>query len=934
MTTRQWILLLIGVCAIAALVGCGGGSSSTPPPPPVISVSFSTAPPSSLQVSKTAPVTAAVANDSSNAGVDWSCTPASACGSFSPTHTASGSATTYTAPASVPTGNTVTIKATSTADSTKSASGNTTITVLPIVISFSQAPPQSMNTLAMAPIAATVNNDPQNLGVDWTVTCGSSDCGSFNINHTKSGDAVSYTAPGSIPSGGTVTVKAASTADPSKFVSAKITITQGAIVIFFQPHPPPSLLVSSITPLTAVVQNDPSGAGVDWSCTPLGSCGSFVPTHTASNNSTNYHAPASVTTVTVTATSTADNTKSVSAQIDIATIIVAFDPAPTPFMIVNATSPLTAVVSGDTTNAGVDWSCSAAGGGACGSFNPAHTASRQATNYTAPGSAATVTVTATSTADNTRLVQSVITVATSFNNAALNGSYVFAASGRDTFAHVPPGAYQVTGVLIADGSGNITGGEQLYSDQPSAGVDPICATGSGTCQSKYSIGADGRGTIVLDTGDASIGVAGVETFRVVLLGGTQGMVTQFDASASSSGTLDLQTPSSANTPLANGYAFTTNGVEVGVMRTPSPLGIGGVFNVDGAGTISGVGSVVDINDNGTLTTGASLSGTVANPDQYGKSVLNLTLNSATSVTFLGFTVDDTHVKMIERDHTFGATGGTAYAQGSSTGTFTNASFNTTVVYSTLGYSTDSTGTLQPTAYAGVFDADGVGDIGLNVGYTDENQFGTQISDPLTGNYAADSSGTGRVVTTNMFYGNGGGQGPSWIFYLTGASDAPALILQVDGSTTQNPNFIETVGTAYTQTGSSFNSSPYGMGFAYFPLFSQSGGKTGIGEDDGTGRVQADGVSNLSSGMEDLNFCDPTNFNFTTGLCQSFTPVPGLNLSGSFATSSVPGRLIGTLSDTSGVFNFDPIVFYVADGTRVLFIDMGGQPALGVFRQQE
>jgi hypothetical protein len=919
MTTKQWILLLICGCTIATLVGCGGGSSTTPPPP-AISVSFSTAPPASLQVSKTAPVTATVANDSSNAGVDWSCTPANSCGAFNPTHTPSGTATTYTAPASVPSGGKVTITATSSADNTKSASGNTNITVAPIVVTFSPAPPKSLPTNGNANITAIVTGDPQNLGVDWSCAPVNA-CGSFNTTHTTSGSAVSYTAPNTIPSGGTVTVKASSTADSTKSASAVITITQGNITIFFQPQPPPSVLINSNTFLTAIVLSDPTGAGVDWSCTPVGSCGSFHPPHTASNSSTTYTAPGSPTTVIVTAASHADPTKTVSKQIEIATIFVYFDPAPTPFSLINATSPLTAVVAGDNTNAGVTWSCAPLG--SCGSFNPTTTASGQATTYTAPGSAGTVTVTATSNKDNTRQTQATIAIATSFGNAALNGNYVFAASGRDSFAYPkgrPPGAYQVAGVFTADGSGNITGGEQIYSDQPLVATDQISASGS-----SYSIGSDGRGTITLNTGDTSIGVNGVETFSVALLGGTQGSVTQFDASASSSGTLDLQTSTSANTPLASGYAFVTSGVEFAY--TKAPLGIGGVFNIDSPNTISGAGSVVDINDNGTLTTGATLTGNVANPDSFGKAVVNLTLNSGAFLTYVGFTIDDTHVKLIEKDRctgcTYGTTAGVAYAQGSSTGTFTNASFNTTVVYGNEGFSTVGTSTLLPTAYAGLFTADGIGDI--TAGYTDENQFGTLIRDTLSGSYLADSTKTGRVTTSGMFYGSSG-QGPSWILYLTGATDVPALILQVDGSTMTNPNFIETVGTTYTQTsgqtGLSSFTGPYGMGFSFFP---GSGG-----EDDGTGQVVANGVNTLSPGTEDLNVC---TFDTTTNLCSSFTPNPGLALSGTFGTSGVTGRFMGTLTDST-VFNTDPIAFYIADTTRVLFIDIGAQPALGVFRQQQ
>jgi len=1021
MTTRQQIVLLIGVSAIAALVGCGGGSSTTTPPPPTVSIAFGAAPPSSLTVSQPASVSANVSGDSSNAGVDWTVTcGSSACGSFSPAHTASGVSTTYTAPPSVPSGGKVSIVATATADATKSVAANVTITATPIVVSFNPAPPILMQTTSTKPITAVVAHDSSNAGVDWSVTCGSSDCGSFDHTHTNSGSPTNYTAPATVPSGGSVkvtatstadatksisanisisalpivvtfnpapppsmqtygtspitahvandptqagvnwtvtcgssdcgyftpthtdsdspttynapanvptgnkvTITATSTADSSKSVSAQITITLGALGVFFQPQPPSSVLINSQTAITAVVHNDPSNEGVDWSVTCGSSgCGSFSPTHTASGVSTTYTAPASVPTggsVTITASSTAQPSVFVQANIEIATIIVAFDPAPTPFMIKSSTAPLTAVVSGDTLNEGVDWNCQSP----CttSNFNPAHTASGQATTFTAPSTTGNYNVTATSTADPNRQALTVVTVASSFNNAALNGNYVFAAAGRDTFAHVAPGAYQIAGVLTADGAGNITGGEQIYEDQPQVG------NGLDTITGTYSIGTDGRGTLTIDTGDTAIGVNGVETFSVVMLGGAQGLITQFDSSASSSGTLDLQTPSSKNNVLSGGYAFVTNGVEAAF--TKAPLGIGGIFNVDGVdnqgnGTISGNGTVMDVNDAGTITSGASLTqpGSVVPPDQLGKVVINLdpAFPGSPALTFVGFIIDDTHVKLIERDQTFGTTSGAAYAQGTSTGTFTNASFNTTVVYSTLGYSTDSNGPLQPTAYAGVFDADGVGDIGSNVGYTDENQFGLVISDTLSGSYAADSNKTGRVTTSGMFYGSSG-QGPKWILYLTGASDAPALILQVDGTA----NFIETVGTTYTQTATSVASftGSYGMGFAYFAA-------TG-GEDDGTGQATASGASGLS-GNEDLNVC---NFDVTTGLCSSFTPNTGLALTGGpFSnTSGVPGRFTGPLNDGTD-FNLDPIAFYIADGTRVLFIDTGSVPAVGVFRQQQ
>ena len=478
-----------------------------------------------------------------------------------------------------------------------------------------------------------------------------------------------------------------------------------------------------------------------------------------------------------------------------------------------------------------------------------------------------------------------------FSNATLNGAYVFHVNGRDTFAKVAPGAYGIIGVLNADGNGNITDGEQLYSDQPYSKLDSITGT--------YSIGNDGRGTITLNTQDSHIGVNGVETFSVALLSGVHGLMAQFDSSATSSGALDLQNTQASKAILANGYAFVTSGVDVNDPR--GAMGFGGVFNVDSPGNISGGGSVADVNDNGTVMTAATLSGTVAAPDPFGKVVINLTINSTNFATLIGFILDATHVRLIENDTTFGTTTGVAYAQGNSTGTFTsNSAFNGTFVYGTEGYGTQGGTPLLPTVYGGLFTADGSGNIAN--GYTDQNEFGSVIDDTLTGTYAVDTSGTGRV-TSSTFYGSSGA-GPTLNFYLTGAADVPALTLQMDASP-----FIETAGNVYSQASGPFTASsfqgPYSSEFTAFPAAG--------GEDDGSGEISSDGVSSLS-GTVDVNY--------------NFSPVSGQALSGSYAVNS-DGRFTGNL--TAGtVFSSDAEAFYIISSTQGLFVETDAQPALGIF----
>ena len=125
-TTRgPQLFALVSLALSLAACGGGGGGSSTP----AISVAFVSEPPSSMSVSGSASIAATVGNDPAGRGVTWSVKcPSSQCGSFSVTSTASGVATTYTAPATVPNPATVTLMATSASNGMVSAASTLTIT--------------------------------------------------------------------------------------------------------------------------------------------------------------------------------------------------------------------------------------------------------------------------------------------------------------------------------------------------------------------------------------------------------------------------------------------------------------------------------------------------------------------------------------------------------------------------------------------------------------------------------------------------------------------------------------------------------------------------------------------------------------------------------------------------------------------------------------
>jgi hypothetical protein len=409
-------LAALGFIAVlgSIIAGCGSGSISAVKAGPISveSASGAIAQISSLSVSSTALLSMMPIGDSTNAGVDWvvicggnpvtGSISNGACGTLSPTHTADGAATLFTAPSVIPIGTTVTITASVTSNPSQSSSVKLSLLPLPITVSLASPFPSSVEVSGTASPGALVTNDTTGGGgVMWAVACGSSACGSFNptVTTTLTSNTTTYTAPAAVPPGGTVTITATSVTDPTKSASAMVTIT-----------PPPggggplsvSVLPASVsvtvtpgtahtTQVTALVANDLAVAGVDWSVScAASSCGSFT-AHTASGIPMTYVGPTAVPpggAVTLTATSTTDPTKSASAIATVVTTtVITLTPTGLPASLqAGAQAMLSATVVGDSSNSGVNWVASCGTAGGCGTFSlsPAHTASGGKIIYTAP----------------------------------------------------------------------------------------------------------------------------------------------------------------------------------------------------------------------------------------------------------------------------------------------------------------------------------------------------------------------------------------------------------------------------------------------------------------------------------------------------------------------------------------------------------------------
>jgi dienelactone hydrolase len=405
---------LSGLILTLAIAGCGGGGEIQLP----VSVSV-TPSASTVQAGTTMPLTATVVNDSSSKGVTWTVSCAAApCGAVSPILTASGVATTYTAPASPASDLAVTVKATSVASSSASASATITVLRGPLTVLITPVP-NTVDAGTTVQFTATVTNDLANKGVTWTVQCSGTDCGTILPTATASGATTTYTAPAAIPTGDlNVLVTATSVSDPS--VVGGVPFSVPGTNVAFDMVSESDLDAGGTAQLSATVANDPSNQGVTWalSCSPA-PCGSISPTATKNGVITTYTAPStppvSDLTVTITATSVFNTGAQNFAGITVHAVAVSVTPR-SALLPINATQDFMATVTHDPATKGVTWTVTqngAACSSGCGTAAPSSTASGSPTTFTAPATVPLnppVALNAVSVEDTTKSSGAAITI--------------------------------------------------------------------------------------------------------------------------------------------------------------------------------------------------------------------------------------------------------------------------------------------------------------------------------------------------------------------------------------------------------------------------------------------------------------------------------------------------------------------------------------------
>lgn len=320
---RRLLLLFPAIGLLLSLLACG--ATTRIPRPITVTVSPTAA---SVGLGQTQTFTATVGG-TPNLGVTWTLTQggiacAPGCGTISPTSTTSGTPTTYTAPAAMPTqGATVTITAISAADASKSASATITLTQsVGITISPSTASvPVGQTQQFSATVTGTTNT-----GVNWTLTQGgtacSPGCGTIAPASTTSGVVTTYTAPATVPAIPAITVTVTSVADTTKSASATVTVTNQTTGTVAVSPATATVEVFTTQQFSATINGQPTTA-VTWQVN--GTTGGNAITGAISTSGL-YSAPHSISnsiiqpngapvTVTVTAVSTANTSNSRSATV-------------------------------------------------------------------------------------------------------------------------------------------------------------------------------------------------------------------------------------------------------------------------------------------------------------------------------------------------------------------------------------------------------------------------------------------------------------------------------------------------------------------------------------------------------------------------------------------------------------------------------------------
>lgn len=424
-----------------------------------------------------------------------------------------------------------------------------------------------------------------------------------------------------------------------------------------------------------------------------------------------------------------------------------------------------------------------------------------------------------------------------YSTSSLNGTYAFVTSGEAIASGaISATPFSRTGSFTANGSGVIQDG--VYDLVNAGGTSTTSSAPIPIMGGSYTVNADGRGTLTFNV--TSNGAPATLNFAIVLTSTSGGFMMDETASgnqaSTGSGNFVLQNSAAFASGVSGSYVFDFTGLD-GTQPPggPNPESLVGRFTASGGVITAGL---EDANDNGTLTSSASITGNfVADP---ANTVAGRGIATIEGQTYAFYIVDSTRVRFIS----INSSGigpmltGDAVAQSGGTPPPTpSGSF----VFLVSGASANG-GLIRVGRFA--ISGSALSNILMDVNSAgSENGFGSGSLSNSSITYDA-TTGRGTVSfqssSVNVF---------SFVFYLS--SPGSGVIQEVSGTPASGVAVVVADGSLAAQSGSPFSSSnisgPYAMSWS--GLVTAGGNIGSTDEEDLLSQVT---ISNLNlSGTSDI-----------------------------------------------------------------------------------
>ena len=589
-------------------------------------------------------------------------------------------------------------------------------------------------------------------------------------------------------------------------------------------------------------------------------------------------------------------------------------------------SPLAAQVldadSNPVSGAVVTFTITPAGSGASGTFSNSTLTEMDTTDAT--GTATSSTVTANGTIGGPYTVAATVGGVVgeadfSLTNvmAVATTNYSYWLTGEEEI-NDGPNFYAVAGAVTIDANGNVIAGEQDYND--AFGLTSAAGGDAVTGGTLAVDGTTGQGTLTVITTDPNIGVGGTLTFGIQFVNASHALIMQYDGTATSSGSFDLQT---LGTAPSGGFAFTMSGVNADY----DPTAFGGVFTISGANLTNGL---LDTNDTDIgISTATPFTGTLTAADTFGRGTI-----TGVGISLAYYVVGPEAIRLIDIDLTDSAVG-SAFGQGTNATAASNAGLGSSV----FGITGNSW--VFGAAAAGQFSTSNTSSDPADLsGVGDDNEvvFGVSSTSPssIAGTYSIATNGYGSLTITPGDLGDVSALG----IYMTD----PNLNINDPNNTTSglggglaldlDDGLAGITGTLTPQTdpaAASFTGN-YGVGWQNINFFS-SGCELCEFDMIAQGSSTA-GALSLTGLVSDPFFTLGTPDATSSGNTYTGTPLADSSNLGRYSMTSlntIPNPLEATIDGLSGVFD---LVIYQASGDQLYWLETDSNAVfLGPLQQQ-